>query len=154
MKIGELCTRVVAIADPELPVTEAARRMREHHVGDLVVVEPAEAGENEPVGVITDRDLVIEVMADNLDRAASMKVGEVMTCELVSVRDDEDVDAVLRKMRAAGVRRAPVVNERGALVGIITYDDLLEWLVEELGGLVGVVERQRRIEVERGQHGR
>lgn len=153
MKIGELCTRAVAIADPELPVTAAARRMREMHVGDLVVVEKTDEGKNEPVGVVTDRDLVIEVLADNLDRAASITVGEIMTCELVAARDDEDVDAVLRKMRAQGVRRMPVVDPRGTLVGIITYDDLLEWLVEELGGLVKVVDRQRDVEIERSSHG-
>ena len=148
MNAKELCNRQVVIASPELSVLDAARRMREHHVGDLIVVEEGDDG-NEPVGVVTDRDLVLEVLADNVHRAEAMQVGEVMTCEIVTAGEDEDVAAVLQKMRSSGVRRIPVVNSRGALEGILTYDDLLEWFVEELRGLVAVIEVGRRTEVQR-----
>lgn len=127
---------------------DAARRMREHHVGDLIVVEPSN-GTNEPVGIVTDRDLALEVLAENVAQATSMQVSAVMTCELVTAREDEDVGEVLRKMRTSGVRRMPVVNNEGTLEGILTYDDLLDWFVEELEGLVAVVESERRVEEER-----
>jgi len=148
MNAGELCNRRVVIASPDLPVIDAARRMRKHHVGDLVVVEPAASGP-EPVGIVTDRDLVIEVLADNSGRASSMRVGSVMTCELVTANVNEDVSTILRKMRRSGIRRIPVVNSKGSLEGILTYDDLLDWFVEELAGLAGVVEGEQRIEEKR-----
>lgn len=151
MNAGELCNRQVVIAHADLNVVEAARRMREEHVGDLVVVEPVTGpnGEivgNEPVGIITDRDLVVEVLAGNIEWARSLEVSDVMTIELVTAREDEDPSSVLRKMRAHGVRRMPIVNEEGTLEGILTYDDLLEWLVEELGGLVAVVNSEQKEE--------
>lgn len=145
MNAGELCTRQVVIADPDLPVLEAARRMCDHHVGDLIVVEKLN-GDNEPVGIVTDRDLVLEVLAADAERAATTRVGEIMTCELVTAREDEDAASVLRKMRAHGVRRMPIVNVLGTLEGILTYDDLLEWLVEELAGLVAVVDSEEKVE--------
>jgi CBS domain-containing protein len=148
MKAGELCNRQVVIASPELSVVDAARRMREHHVGDLIIVEPANGG-NEPVGIVTDRDLVLEVLADNAAQATSMRVAAVMTCELVTAREEDDVADILRTMRRSGVRRMPVVNTEGSLEGILTYDDLLEWFVEELEGLVAVVEGERRVEEKR-----
>lgn len=147
MNAGELCNRVVVIGEPEMTAFEAARRMREHHVGDLIVVEDFN-GDREPVGVVTDRDLAIEVLAEGKD-PRSVRVGEVMTCELVTARDDDDPHDVLTQMRTNGVRRVPIVDERRALVGILTYDDLLEWYVEELGGLVSVVGQQVRVESER-----
>lgn len=148
MNVGELCTRSVVVAAPELPVLEAARRMRDHHVGNLVVVQNGSDGD-EPVGVLTDRDLVLEVMAHDIEHADTLQVAQVMTCELVTAREDEDASEVLDKMRTHGVRRVPVVDDHGALAGIITYDDLLEWFVEELGGLVAVVGSQPKAEAER-----
>ena len=122
--------------------------MRERHVGDLVVVEEVD-GENEPVGVVTDRDLVLEVFAQDINSAKSLRISDVMTCELVTAHQGEDASSVLQKMRTHGVRRVPVVNDQGLLEGIITYDDLLEWFVEELGGLVAVVCNQQKVETER-----
>ena len=148
MNAGELCNRQVVVASPDLPVIEAARRMREYHVGDLIVVEASD-GTNEPVGIVTDRDLVLEVLADNTTVASSMRVSAVMTCELVTAHEEDDVSAILRKMRRSGVRRMPVVNSQGGLEGVLTYDDLLDWFVEELEGLVAVVEGERRVEEKR-----
>ena len=122
--------------------------MRDYHVGDLIVVE-AFNGTNEPVGIVTDRDLVLGVLADNPAKASSTRVSAVMTCELVTAREDDDVSAILRKMRRSGVRRMPIVNSQGGLEGVLTYDDLLDWFVEELEGLVAVVEGERRVEEKR-----
>ena len=115
MNVGQLCNRDVVTADQYLPVLEAARRMRAHHVGDLVVVEAVRGG-TEPIGIVTDRDLVLEVLAENIEWAASLRVCEIMTCEPVTAREDEDATVVLHRMRCHGVRRLPVVDARGAVV--------------------------------------
>jgi CBS domain-containing protein len=147
MKVGELCCRQVVVAEPELSVLEAARRMRDYHVGDLVVVDPEEP-DSEPVGVVTDRDLVIDGIAAqaNLER---LRVKDVMTSELITVEENEDVSSALEQMRARGVRRMPVVDVSGALQGILTYDDLVDWVTEQLGDLHRIVDNQRRLEERR-----
>src|SRR5690606_20693111 len=103
MNAGELCNREVVICNPDTSLVRAARLMREHHVGCLVVVEPGDG--NEPVGMITDRDLVVEGVAVDAAALASMSVEEIMTCELVTVAESEDVATVLARMTAFGVRR-------------------------------------------------
>lgn len=148
MNIGELCNRTVVITCPEATVREAAQLMRRHHVGDLVVVEPQADGSNEPVGIVTDRDLVIEAMATGADQDA-LPVSSVMTAELVTSRAEDDPADVLARMRSFGVRRMPIVDSAGALVGIMTYDDFIDWLAEELRELVGVARVEERREQER-----
>lgn len=148
MNVGELCNREVVICTPDMPLLEAARRMRAHHVGDLIVVEGSD-GHNEPVGVITDRDLVVDAFAVSPGSLEVLDVKDVMTAELVTSREDEDVASVLRRMRSFGIRRMPVVDEHGGLQGILTYDDILEWMVEELEDLVGVARSEQEIERKR-----
>lgn len=141
MSIGEMCNREVVIVDRETSVSEAARLMRKHHVGDLVVVESLQGGRR-PVGIVTDRDIVLEVVA--MDVAAdSLRVGDIMAAGLASVREAEGVFEAMRYMRGQGVRRLPVVDEAGWLVGIITLDDLVELLAEEMGELARLVGRER-----------
>lgn len=152
MDVGELCNREVVIASPDLSVLDAAKRMREYHVGDLVLVESIN-GERQPVGIVTDRDLVVEVLAENVSWASALRVGEVMTCELVTANEDEDPATVLRRMRSHNVRRIPIVDARGTLQGILTFDDIVEWLAEELGDLVSIVANQRQVEAERTRLG-
>jgi CBS domain-containing protein len=147
MTVGELCSRDVVFADADLPVLAAARRMRDHHVGDLVVIEEDD-GRRRPVGIVTDRDLVVEVLAENLALARGLRVGDVMSADLVMAREADVVSDVLARMRARGVRRVPVVDEHGDLAGIITYDDLVEWLAEQLEDLGSVVRRELRTEEE------
>jgi CBS domain-containing protein len=140
MTIGALCNREVVVAGPDTLAGAAAELMRTHHVGDIVVVEER-AGERHPVGLITDRDLVVEVMAQRIDPNA-VTVRELMTRSLETVRDTTDFWDALSHMRACGVRRIPVVNARGGLEGIFTFDDALELIAEGLVDLVRVVSRQ------------
>lgn len=137
MTIGEICSRIVVLASRSMPLTEAARLMREHHVGSLVVVEE-ERGGRVPVGIITDRDIVVEVLAPELDYR-TVSVGEVMSTELISVREQDDILDALRLMRRRGIRRMPVVTESGTLAGIVTIDDILEIVAEQLDDLVKAV---------------
>jgi predicted transcriptional regulator len=146
MAIGEMCNREVVIVERETSLGEAARLMRQHHVGDLVVVESL-AGGRRPLGIVTDRDIVLEVVAMDI-APESLRVGDIMSARLVSVRESEGVFETIRYMRSQGIRRVPVVDEAGWLVGIITLDDLLELLAEEIGELAKLVIRERGREQE------
>ena len=144
MSVGELCNREVVIAEKTLPVTEAARLMRSRHVGDLVVVED-KGGHKHPVGIVTDRDIVVEVVAAGVNPDA-LKVGDIMGPEVATVRESEGLFEALRYMRNKGVRRMPVVDVSGGLVGILTLDDLLSLLAEEMMELAKLVSRERQRE--------
>lgn len=150
MPIGEFCNREVVIADPATPVTEAARLMRQHHVGCLVVVESMTASRR-PVGVITDRDLVVEVLAKT-DTPGNLSLGDLLTAEAATVRSEVGVFETLRYMRERGHRRMPVVDDAGLLVGIVALDDYIALLAEEMTELAQLmdVELQREGQL-RGQ---
>ncbi|MDQ1315542.1 MAG: hypothetical protein QG662_1651 [Pseudomonadota bacterium] len=144
MAVGEICNREVVIADKALSVTGAAQLMRRQHVGDLVVVED-KGGRRIPVGIVTDRDIVVEVVAPGVN-ADGLKVSDIMGPEVATVRESEGVYEALRYMRDKGVRRMPVVDHEGGLVGILTLDDLLSLLAEEMTELAKLVSRERQRE--------
>lgn len=145
MSVGTLCNREVIIADSGTSIAEAAALMRRYHVGDLVVVQ-VEDGARRPVGLVTDRDLVVEVVAEGLD-PDSVTISDVMIRELQTIGQDADFWEAIGHMRRQGVRRLPVVNESGGLEGILTLDDVLELVSEALSGLVGLVSREIEQEV-------
>jgi CBS domain-containing protein len=147
MSIGEFCNRDVVVVEQSCTILEASRLMRKHHVGALVIVV-SDNGVNRPVAVITDRDLVVEVMAADLAPQAVL-VGEVVSEALYSVRDSEGVFETMRLMRDHGVRRLPVVDERGGLQGIVTIDDLIALLAEEMNELSRLIEHEQAREFRR-----
>jgi CBS domain-containing protein len=139
--IGDICNREVIVTDGSATVAAAAQLMHHHHVGSLVVVAAGDGGTRKPVGIITDRDMIMEVMA--LDRNPhEVKVSEVMTSKLTTARDTDDVPRTLQLMRDQGVRRVPIVNARGELVGIVATDDLLRVLSDEMATLAGIAVRE------------
>jgi CBS domain-containing protein len=142
MAIGEICTRETVITTRDTTVATAARLMRHHHVGTLVVVEQMNGGKGVPVGIVTDRDIVIEVMATGLDPNA-ITVGDIMDQELVTARESEGVLETMQIMRYKGVRRLPIVDKDGRLVGIVSIDDLLEVLAEEFSELAKIMAREQ-----------
>jgi len=141
MGLGEICNRVVVVTTRNTGVGEAARLMREHHVGSLVIVDETALG-RKPVGIVTDRDLVIEVVAAGVAPAA-VTVGEIMGPTLATARETDEPWDTIKRMRAKGVRRMPVVNGDGVLVGIVTVDDLVETIAEQLDGLVRVIGQEQ-----------
>jgi len=149
MKIGEICSRVVVFAARDMTLAEASKLMREHHVGCLVVLEESGRGRI-PVGIVTDRDIVVEVLAVGLDYR-TVKVGEIMSSELISAREDDGMLDALQLMRRRGVRRLPVIAASGELAGIVTIDDLLEIVAEQLGDLVKAIasEQSREARIRR-----
>lgn len=147
MNVGQICRRGVVTTYRGVVLSEAARQMREHHVGSIVVVEETDLGPI-PAGMLTDRDIVVAVVAKDLD-ARTIAVGEVMSTEPATIDEQASVTDALREMRRRGVRRVPVVDANGALVGIISTDDLLEVIAEEIGGLREAIQseqsRERRV---------
>lgn len=145
--VGEFCNRRVVTIGKTDTVLEAARRMRAHHVGSLVIVEES-AGRTVPTGIITDRDIVVGVVAVASPYLESLQVADVVTGPLVTAREQESLLDTLGRMRVEGIRRVPVVSDEGVLQGIIAFDDLLEFLSDELSELSALVTRQQRREAQ------
>jgi len=141
MSVGELCNRTVIVTSRTTRLDEAARLMREHHVGSIVVVDETPAG-SQPVGIVTDRDIVIEIVAAGVS-PATVTVEEIMAPDLVVAKEGEDLLDTLTRMRAKGVRRVPVVNGAGALLGILSLDDMLGVLAEHVDGLLKVIAQEQ-----------
>lgn len=144
MPISEICNREVIVVQRDTTVNEAAKLMRQHHVGSVVVVDESK-GMRVPVGIVTDRDLVVEVMAPDLVQMV-ITVGDIMPPKLVTVKDSMGIYESIQYMRAEGVRRLPVVDGKGALIGILALDDLLELLAEELLELSRLVRHEQKKE--------
>lgn len=140
MSAGEYCNRDVVVIERTESVREAINLMRNNHVGDVVVVEMRENA-SIPVGILTDRDIVVEILAEDVDLDA-VNVGDVMSYQLVTVTEEIKLLDAIKLMRMNGVRRLPVVNESGELQGILSVDDLLELVVEQLSDIVGVVSKE------------
>lgn len=140
MSIGKVCNREVIFVQSDTTVQEAAQLMRQHHVGALVVVDDV-SGKRQPMGLVTDRDLVIEVQALELD-ATVITVGDIMS-QSVTVHENSGVFEAIQLMRDRAVRRLPVVNEQGELTGIVSLDDFLRLLSDELSQLSELVAREQ-----------
>jgi CBS domain-containing protein len=142
---GDLCTRIVSVAYPELSVEEAARVMREQQVGALVVVEERNPAERQVVGMLTDRDIVTQVVAAQKN-PQSLRVADVMSRKVATVREDDTVLELLATMQRKGVRRVPVVGADERLVGVAAIDDVLPVIADAMAALAGAVGAARRHE--------
>ena len=116
--------------------------MRLEHVGSLVVVNDDQT----PLGMITDRDIAIEVVARNLD-PMKLTVRDVMTTPVVTAGPNESMVVALARMREFGVRRLPIVDEEGKLVGVISNSNLVEELSSLLDSLVRNIHSSKTREV-------
>jgi CBS domain-containing protein len=145
MTIGAICNREVITVRPDATVLHAATLMRQYHVGDVVVIEDRK-GKSVPVGIVTDRDIVIELVATELD-CKVITTGDIMANNLAVIKESAGIFEAIQLMTAKGVRRLPVVDEGGGLLGIITLDDLLLILSKELGSLSKLVSREQKNEV-------
>ena len=145
--IGAVCSRNVVFTTRDTTVAGTAKLMREGHVGCVVVVEQLNGGKRLPVGIVTDRDIVVEVIAPELD-PATITAGDIMATELVTVAETEGLLETMEIMRYKGVRRIPVVDDDGQLTGIASIDDLLEVLAEEMSELAKIVAREQAHEIQ------
>jgi CBS domain-containing protein len=141
MAIGAICNREVVYINRDVTIQAACKLMRHYHVGSLVVVDEA-GGKRVPVGILTDRDVVVEIMAMELD-AKVITAGDIMSLELVTVSEDLGVSETIEMMRLKGVLRMPIVDSENRLMGIVTIDDLLEVLAGELADIAHIVSREQ-----------
>lgn len=142
MNVGEACTREVYIVRPHEPLLQAIHEMRKRKVGCVIVVESR--GERVvPVGILTDRDIV-DALPEKAGVLETAPVGECMTGNPLALEEDESIVDAMARLRQRGVRRAPVVAASGELVGIVSIDDLLGIVAEQLSSLARLVERQAR----------
>jgi len=144
LNAGDICTRSITHAYRNMAVDEAARLMREQHVGSLVVVDETPEG-RVVVGMLTDRDIVTAIVAKVVDPSI-VRVGDAMSADVVTAREDDSIIDLLGTMRRKGVRRVPVVDARGALVGLVALDDLLEVVAQELDLVVNAMRNGRKHE--------
>jgi CBS domain-containing protein len=135
MTAGELCNRNVVVAPKTEMVVDAAKRMRMAHVGDVVVVEDRQ-GRHVPIGIVTDRDIVVSVVAGDPDHINYLSLNDMMSDDLVTAKDEDSIESALQRMKEHGVRRLPIVDAAGALVGILTVDDLWRHFTQQQGLLV------------------
>lgn len=139
MNISSICRRRIVTIDAADTLTQAASLMREHRMSALVVTCPGRDGPH-VVGLVTDRDLVVDVLAIGLE-PSSVTVGALASPEIVSVTEDDGVDSALALMRDSGVSRLLVVDEQRQLTGIVALDDLVEACVDLVSGLGQVIHR-------------
>jgi len=140
MTVGEYCNREIIITEPASTITEAAKLMRYHHVGTLVVVE--KKGEiTRAIGIVTDRDLVMEIMAQEVDVAA-LTVEDVMSGDPVQIGEDETLFNTIEMMQSHGVRRILVVDEARSLTGLMSADDAIELIAEAMDNLTKVIRHE------------
>ena len=142
MKAIDLCTRNVTTAPATAAVATVSKLMRAHHVGSVVVTGE---GSGKPVGIVTDRDIVMEVVAMGLD-PATLTAGDIMTASPAMANAGDDALWALKIMRDRGVRRLPVIDEKGELAGLLAFDDVMQYVGTTLGDIVQVVGTERSIE--------
>ena len=142
MSVGRICLRDVHLAQPDESACEAARRMQERGVGTLLVLD----GARRPVGLVTDRDLAIRVVAAGRD-PQRVTVREVMTAHLKKVNEATSIESALSLMRSGAVRRLPVVDDDDGLVGILSLDDVLGLMAEEFASIRELLDREAPVAV-------
>lgn len=140
MSIGTICKCDVVTITKDASIQEAAQLMKENNIGDVIVVETQEKLDK-PIGIVTDRDIIIDVVADKKN-AENIQVGDVMSENLLVLNNNQSIEDALKMMQEKGVRRAPIVSNEQKIVGIATFDDLFKLLVGEINSLAKLIEKQ------------
>jgi signal-transduction protein with cAMP-binding, CBS, and nucleotidyltransferase domain len=137
MGIVKCCREQVVAVSSDTPALDVAKVMGEKNVGSVVVV----TGENRPTGIITDRDLAVRVMAQEKN-PGEVRAGDILTRDVVTFQDSMGVYEAIQKMTAEGIRRMPIVDDGGRLIGIVTMDDIIRMLGEEMTAIAKNIEKQ------------
>lgn len=141
--LKDFATSIVAVVEPETTALVVAQLMRKHHIGALVVVDAEE--KSKAIGIVSDRDLILKLVAEELNPSI-FTAGDIMSNNLVMANSKMDAMDVIKLMNHYHVRRVLVSDDAGRLVGIVTMEDILEFLAQELAtfaqGMAGVKERE------------
>ena len=140
MNAKECCNREVLVISKDQTPLDAARLMRQHHIGSVVIVEECNGGKR-PVGLVTDRDIAIEVVAEEVD-PNEVSVLDITRRPLMLANESDALSDCLTLMKQKGVRRLPIVDAEGILVGILSLDDIVELVAEQLNDLVSLIKHQ------------
>ena len=141
MFIRDYCNMNVICCEADAPIAEVAALMRRHHVGDVVVIDSQLQEQRVPIGIITDRDILVETIALDIE-AKLFTASDLMTAPVTTVQEDASLAEAMSIMRGKRIRRLPVVNRAGGLFGMVTSDDLLNLLAAELSMLAGLMVEQ------------
>jgi CBS domain-containing protein len=145
MESNKLISKKVITVKKDASVHEAAKLMRKHHIGDVVVLDSRSSA---PIGILTDRDIVLATIALNIPYEG-LNVGDIMTEKLVTVSQNTGIHEVIRLMKLHGVKRIPVVGAKKNLLGIISRDNVMRYLGDEFSSIGNSYHRQRTKEKER-----
>ncbi len=137
MGLVKCCREQVVAVSPDTPAVEVARIMGEKNVGSVVVV----TGDNRPAGILTDRDLAVRVMAQEKN-PGEVRARDILTRDVITFQDSMGIYEAIRKMTAEGIRRMPIIDEGGKLIGIVTMDDIIRMLGEEMAAIAQNIEKQ------------
>ncbi|MCJ7617694.1 MAG: CBS domain-containing protein [Desulfobacterales bacterium] len=140
MSMGEICIREVVIARGTESINKAAQLMRDYSVGNVIIMENAH-----PIGILTDRDITIRVVAEGKDPGKTL-IKDVMTAQVTTISESAGIGDGIRIMHGKGIRRLPVIDQEEKLVGIATLDDLIDLLAEEMSALAGLIRYEQEKE--------
>ncbi|MGH7800700.1 MAG: CBS domain-containing protein [Thermodesulfobacteriota bacterium] len=136
MSLGNMCRKKIVCVNAGRKVKEAAKLMEQKNIGSVIVV-----GGGKPVGIVTDRDILLRVVNKGLDPEKT-SVDKVMTKKIVTLREDMGLFEALEKTKKKGIRRFPIVDTKGKLQGIMTLDDILYLLGKEMANVSSIIERE------------
>ncbi len=136
MSLGNLCRREVVVVNQGTPIKEAVKFMEEKNIGSVIVV-----GGGKPLGIATDRDILLRVVNKGLDPEKS-SVDDVMTKEIVTLKEGMGLFEALEQVKGKGIRRFPIVDASGNLKGIMTLDDIIYLLGKEMADVASIIERE------------
>jgi CBS domain-containing protein len=145
MNIRSFCKSDIGYIFEHETLADAAIKLRNLHLGALVVVEQRGA-DLLPIGIVTDRDIVVRGVARHPGTSGSIPIRDIMGREIAVAHEDDALDEVLSAMQAKGIRRMPIVDLRGSLVAVFEFDDFIDLVSKELSGLAKLVARERRTE--------
>ena len=147
MNVSRIYTRSLVAAQRSNSLQMAAALMRRHHVGALLVTDD-EPNSDRAIGIITDRDLVVQVIADGIS-PEKRTIGEVMTPGISTISETSDVHEAIEVMRSDGIRRLAVADEDGTLLGVLSFDDVIDAIAVELSGLADSIRSEREREIDK-----
>lgn len=147
---GTLCERGVVSISADAPVAQAAKLMRDKHIGDVIVTE-SRNGKAKPIGIVTDRDLTLAALPRTGD-ASKLKVSDISARTVAIAHEDDDLGQLIQVMKDQGVSRLPIINDDGTLVGVVTSRRIAQWLTQGLHDILSIAEKQQEKEKRKVRH--
>lgn len=147
---GTLCERGVVTINTDVPVAQAARLMRDKHIGDVIVTEKKN-GKTTPIGIVTDRDLTLAAVTRTID-PEKLKIADVVPRSIAIAHEDDDLGQLIQVMKDQGVSRLPIIDDDGALVGVVTSRRIAQWLTQGLADILSIAEKQQEKEKRKIRH--